>query len=68
MFSEEDGMPKEAFPRGWKGERGLYAVGFTKRGLFGASFDAKKIAEDIERHWKAEATNFMPYIHPLTSS
>ncbi|KAG4144229.1 hypothetical protein ERO13_D05G024700v2 [Gossypium hirsutum] len=68
MFSEEDGMPKEAFPRGWKGERGLYAVGFTKRGLLGASFDAKKIAEDIERQWKAEATNFMPYIHPLTSS
>ncbi|XP_039121938.1 probable indole-3-pyruvate monooxygenase YUCCA3 [Dioscorea cayenensis subsp. rotundata] len=31
----------------WKGNAGLYAVGFTKRGLFGASMDAVKIAEDI---------------------
>lgn len=47
MFSEKDGMPKKAFPNGWKGENGLYAVGFTKRGLLGASIDAKRIAEDI---------------------
>ncbi|GAA0144167.1 oxygenase [Lithospermum erythrorhizon] len=48
MFSEKDGLPKKPFPNGWKGECGLYAVGFTKRGLLGASLDAKRIAEDIQ--------------------
>ncbi|KAL8171660.1 hypothetical protein V2J09_023464 [Rumex salicifolius] len=43
---------KKPFPNGWKGEPGLYAVGFTKRGLLGASMDAMKIAEDIERNWR----------------
>ncbi|XP_027331921.1 indole-3-pyruvate monooxygenase YUCCA6-like [Abrus precatorius] len=55
MFSKEDGFPTKPFPNGWKGENGLYAVGFTKRGILGASMDAKRIAEDIERCWKAEA-------------
>ncbi|XP_019438397.1 PREDICTED: indole-3-pyruvate monooxygenase YUCCA6-like [Lupinus angustifolius] len=55
MFSKEDGFPKKPFPNGWKGENGVYAVGFTKKGLLGASMDAKKIAEDIERCWKYEA-------------
>ncbi|CAK9143556.1 unnamed protein product [Ilex paraguariensis] len=53
MFSEKDGLPQKPFPNGWKGECGLYAVGFTKRGLLGASMDAKRIAEDIKRCWKA---------------
>lgn len=55
MFGKEDGLPRRPFPNGWKGESGLYAVGFTKRGLLGASMDAKRIAEDIERCWKADA-------------
>ncbi|KAL4603364.1 hypothetical protein ACB092_10G119000 [Castanea dentata] len=55
MFSKKDGLPRRAFPNGWKGECGLYAVGFTKRGILGASMDAKRIAEDIERYWKVEA-------------
>ncbi|KAL0557741.1 hypothetical protein IC582_006292 [Cucumis melo] len=55
MFGKEDGMPRMPFPKGWKGESGLYAVGFTKRGLLGTSMDAKRIAEDIERCWKADA-------------
>ncbi|GMI94810.1 YUCCA2 [Hibiscus trionum] len=59
MFSEKDGMPREPFPKGWKGEDGLYAVGFTRRGLLGASFDAQKVAEDIELQWRAEAPKFM---------
>ncbi|KAI5669347.1 hypothetical protein M9H77_19200 [Catharanthus roseus] len=58
MFSEKDGLPKRSFPNGWKGESGLYAVGFTKRGLLGASMDAKRIGEDIERCWKAESKHF----------
>ncbi|XP_058201937.1 indole-3-pyruvate monooxygenase YUCCA6 [Rhododendron vialii] len=55
MFSEKDGLPRRPFPNGWKGECGLYAVGFTKRGLLGASIDAKRIAEDIEQCWRHEA-------------
>ncbi|XP_030530050.1 indole-3-pyruvate monooxygenase YUCCA2 [Rhodamnia argentea] len=62
MFSEEDGYPKKPFPNGWKGKNGLYSVGFTKRGLLGASMDARSISQDIEqsrnldgegRHFKA---------------
>ncbi|KAJ6674089.1 INDOLE-3-PYRUVATE MONOOXYGENASE YUCCA6 [Salix viminalis] len=56
MFSEIDGFPTKPFPNGWKGECGLYAVGFTKRGILGASVDAKRIAEDIERCRNEEAT------------
>lgn len=60
MFSEKDGFPKRPFPNGWRGECGLYAVGFTKRGILGASMDAKRIAEDIERCRDEEAA---PYDH-----
>ncbi|CAN0901587.1 Indole-3-pyruvate monooxygenase YUCCA6 [Linum grandiflorum] len=56
MFSEKDGLPRKAFPNGWKGENGLFAVGFTKRGLFGACMDARKIAEEIELRWKGDQT------------
>ncbi|XP_030452467.1 indole-3-pyruvate monooxygenase YUCCA6 [Syzygium oleosum] len=59
MFSKDDGFPRRAFPNGWKGECGLYAVGFTRRGLLGASMDAQRIAEDIERCWKEEAKHRM---------
>lgn len=52
MFSETDGLPRKPFPNGWKGEMGLYAVGFTRRGLMGASMDATRIAQDIEVLWK----------------
>ncbi|URD88905.1 Flavin-binding monooxygenase-like [Musa troglodytarum] len=45
----KDGFPRHPFPNGWKGSSGLYAVGFTRRGLSGASLDAVKIAEDIGR-------------------
>ncbi|GMI95044.1 YUCCA6 [Hibiscus trionum] len=58
MFSEKDGYPRRPFPNGWKGEHGLYAVGFTKRGLLGTSMDAMKIAQDIQRCWKEEKLNF----------
>ncbi|KAK7283009.1 hypothetical protein RIF29_12200 [Crotalaria pallida] len=71
MFSEKDGFPRMPFPHGWKGENGLYAVGFTKKGLLGASIDAKKIAQDIERCWKDEAkhsTTFARSLLPHSSS
>ncbi|KAJ4900578.1 Indole-3-pyruvate monooxygenase YUCCA6 [Raphanus sativus] len=47
MFSKKDGFPIQEFPEGWRGECGLYAVGFTKRGISGASMDAKRIAQNI---------------------
>ncbi|KAK2645690.1 hypothetical protein Ddye_020885, partial [Dipteronia dyeriana] len=50
MFSEKDGFPRKAFPNGWKGANGLYAVGFSRRGLLGVSMDARKIAEDVQFH------------------
>lgn len=71
MFSKEDGFPRRPFPNGWRGENGLYAVGFTKRGLLGASMDAKRIAEDIERCWKAETkhnTAFASSLLPQSNS
>ncbi|KAL8139246.1 hypothetical protein V2J09_005267 [Rumex salicifolius] len=61
MFSEKDGLPKRPFPNGWKGEDGLYAVGFTKRGLLGASMDAKNIADDIERCWRSESKHLTAF-------
>nr|XP_029122962.1 indole-3-pyruvate monooxygenase YUCCA8 [Elaeis guineensis] len=51
-FISEGGKPKTPFPRGWKGKNGLYCVGFTGRGLPGASADAIKIALDIAESWK----------------
>lgn len=51
----KDGYPTTAFPNGWKlGESGLYSVGFTRRGLSGASADAVRIAGDIGKVWKEE--------------
>lgn len=55
FFSEKDGLPRRPFPNGWKGGQGLYAVGFTKRGILGASMDAMRIAGDIEQQWKPAA-------------
>jgi len=49
-------MPKAPFPNGWKGEKGLYCVGFTKRGLLGTSSDALNIAKDISQQWKKKET------------
>ncbi|RDX86217.1 putative indole-3-pyruvate monooxygenase YUCCA8, partial [Mucuna pruriens] len=53
-FFSKSGFPKSPFPNGWKGNAGLYAVGFTRRGLSGAASDAMKIAQDIGQVWKQE--------------
>ncbi|VFR00547.1 unnamed protein product [Cuscuta campestris] len=53
-FFTKNGFPRAPFPNGWKGRSGLYAVGFTRRGLSGASADAVKTAQDIARLYKQE--------------
>ncbi|KAL3517760.1 hypothetical protein ACH5RR_020349 [Cinchona calisaya] len=53
-FFSKDGFSKSPFPDGWKGKEGLYAVGFSKRGLSGASAEAMKIAQDIGKVWKED--------------
>ncbi|KAL6842646.1 hypothetical protein ACP4OV_027490 [Aristida adscensionis] len=50
VFTRE-GMPRILFPNGWKGKNGLYTVGFSQRGLLGASSDAINVARDIHRQW-----------------
>ncbi|KAH6823950.1 YUCCA 3 [Perilla frutescens var. hirtella] len=51
-FFGKNGFPKTPFPNGWKGNAGLYAAGFTRRGLSGLSADAVKISQDIAKVWK----------------
>ncbi|XP_041019537.1 probable indole-3-pyruvate monooxygenase YUCCA4 [Juglans microcarpa x Juglans regia] len=51
-FFTKDGMPKTPFPNGWKGENGLYTVGFTRRGLLGTASDAVRIANDVADQWR----------------
>ncbi|KAL7582361.1 probable indole-3-pyruvate monooxygenase YUCCA5 [Lactuca sativa] len=53
-FFGKNGFPKRQSPNGWKGKEGLYAAGFTRRGLAGVSADAMKIAQDIGNVWKQE--------------
>jgi indole-3-pyruvate monooxygenase len=53
-FFSKNGFPKSPFPNGWKGKVGLYAVGFTKRGLSSSSYDAIKIGQDIAQVWTQE--------------
>ncbi|GAB2234480.1 hypothetical protein Droror1_Dr00003734 [Drosera rotundifolia] len=53
-FFDANGFPKSSFPHCWKGKSGLYTVGFTRRGLAGASSDAVKVAADIGKIWKKD--------------
>ncbi|OIT27668.1 PREDICTED: probable indole-3-pyruvate monooxygenase YUCCA8 [Nicotiana attenuata] len=53
-FFSNNGFPKSPFPNSWKGKSGLYAVGFTRRGLAGASADAIRIAQEIVKVYKQD--------------
>jgi len=44
--------PATAFPYGWDGQCGLYAVGFSRRSFGGASKDAVRVAEEIAGAWR----------------
>ena len=43
----DDGIPKLNYPNHWKGNNGLYCVGLSRRGFYGASEDAENIAAHI---------------------
>ncbi|KAI9119268.1 hypothetical protein K1719_009943 [Acacia pycnantha] len=43
----DDGIPKLNYPNHWKGKNGLYCVGLSRRGFYGASEDAENIAAHI---------------------
>ncbi|XP_016205125.1 probable indole-3-pyruvate monooxygenase YUCCA10 [Arachis ipaensis] len=43
----EDGIPKPSYPDHWKGKNGLYCVGLSRKGFYGARYDAENIANDI---------------------
>ncbi|KAJ0581277.1 putative indole-3-pyruvate monooxygenase [Helianthus annuus] len=64
-FFAKNGFPKTPFPNGWKGKRGLYASGFTRRGLAGASADAVKISQDIGKVWNEEFNHKKKKLHIL---
>ena len=44
----EDGFAKPSFPNNSKGKNGLYCVGLSRRGLYGAALDAQNVANDIK--------------------
>lgn len=46
-FFSEEGFPRNPSPGAWKSQRGLYVAGLGRKGILGATFDAKKIAQDI---------------------
>ncbi|XP_008797687.1 probable indole-3-pyruvate monooxygenase YUCCA9 [Phoenix dactylifera] len=60
FFDKKDGFPRNPFPDSWKGKNGLYATGFTRRGLLGSSMDAHRIAEDIACQWNSK-TKHLPF-------
>ncbi|KAL3620548.1 putative indole-3-pyruvate monooxygenase YUCCA5 [Castilleja foliolosa] len=53
-FFGKNGMLKAPLTHSWKGRRGLYAVGFTRKGLSGVSADAVNISIDIAKVWKVD--------------
>ncbi|KAL2345368.1 hypothetical protein Fmac_006653 [Flemingia macrophylla] len=48
----DDGLPKPSYPTHWKGNNGLYCVGLSRRGLYGAAADAENIANDVSSFTK----------------
>ncbi|KAF3786583.1 hypothetical protein EJ110_NYTH25261, partial [Nymphaea thermarum] len=46
-FFDESGFPAADWPSEWKGNNGLYCVGFSRKGFYGIVADAKNVAQDI---------------------
>jgi indole-3-pyruvate monooxygenase len=45
----DDVLNKDGFAKAgiWKGKNGLYCVGLSRRGFYGANLDAQNVANDI---------------------
>ncbi|XP_024392067.1 probable indole-3-pyruvate monooxygenase YUCCA5 [Physcomitrium patens] len=54
-FFTAEGLPKNHSKGTWKAERGLYIAGLGRKGILGATFDAKYIAEDLSRAYASES-------------
>lgn len=53
FFNQKGGHREGSQPSNWKGENGVYSVGFTSQGLLGTSMDAHKVADDISKQWNS---------------
>ncbi|XP_076897822.1 putative indole-3-pyruvate monooxygenase YUCCA7 [Bidens hawaiensis] len=45
---------KSSWRSNMKSKNGIYSIGFTGQGIFGASTDAERAAEDIARQWNSQ--------------
>lgn len=53
FITKKHGNSENPFPKNWKGENGVYSVGFSGQGLLGVSTDAQRVAEDIAGQWRS---------------
>ncbi|KAK1378148.1 hypothetical protein POM88_024892 [Heracleum sosnowskyi] len=53
FIGEKDGNSGNTFSKGWKGENGIYSVGFSQQGLLGISIGARRVVEDLMGQWKS---------------
>ncbi|XP_004296833.1 PREDICTED: flavin-containing monooxygenase YUCCA10-like [Fragaria vesca subsp. vesca] len=49
VILDENDKPKNKYPGHWKGEKGVYCVGFSGKGIPGISFDSRAVANDIHQ-------------------
>ncbi|KAL6185968.1 hypothetical protein ACLB2K_042090 [Fragaria x ananassa] len=49
VILDENDKPKNKYPEHWKGEKGVYCVGFSGKGIPGISFDTMDVANDIHQ-------------------
>lgn len=62
-FFSAEGLPKNPSHGTWKAERGLYIAGLGRKGILGATCDAKNIAEDISEAYSSESHRIL--VSPL---
>ncbi|CAH1437273.1 unnamed protein product [Lactuca virosa] len=61
---EQGNNTKSSWIGNMKGKNGIYSVGFTGQGLFGASNDAERVAEDIGRQLNSYRKHLSSKINP----
>ncbi|KAL7613059.1 hypothetical protein Lser_V15G07279 [Lactuca serriola] len=61
---EQGNNTKSSWISNMKGRNGIYSIGFTGQGLFGASNDAERVAEDIGRQLNSYRKHLSSKINP----